>query len=723
MTEQLDPFAVELERRRAADPFADEMARRTEDVPLTQRGLELTSGINYEGIPAILGAPVDAMNWVLGQTAGRLGAPIPEEPFLGSAHIQGMMGAAGIPDVQPTDETGELLRSIGAETGATAATLGIPFAPAVRGAGAVGRALTAPATEALQAGRLGTYAAGEAAATLGAGAGAHYGQELLGDEVGGVVGELIGGVAPGTAAAGAIGINNLIRLNAPRVGGSDAAVREVAAASLQNQASDPALSVENIRANDAIVAAFPDYQPRTAELADDVGLSILDRGIATGYGQTQMAEAFDQNRRALDEALGIGSQFGDRPPRSDMDALSTRVVASIDAEREAFRAESRRLYNAVDPDNRITFDPQPLREWVSDTNRLVGEGLAQLNSNTERLLEGISGRIADNTDIPLQWLVSQRQNITRTLRDYYRDPAAHSSDIEALTEARAAIDATLDDLASRNPQYLTSEMDDYVASSVEAYRRANQHYRENIGRFEDPVTSRIINAPARTDERVVDRFLSGGERGSEALRSALDNDPALVGVVRDYLETELRSTVPDANGMVRPGALRRYLDRRGAVIADVFGDAHLARLNALADAYALQNRPFSLTQTVPGSATAQNQAAQQLAQIAAGLDTRVMDILGSVRNMVALPLTRGREGLNIVGTVGRGAISTATNRRAVAHLIQQAMLNPDLATELLSMSVRGSVRDQEFPLARAFLTIWANQAMRTAPLSLGEGTN
>lgn len=715
MTVTLDQVEAEIARR-ALERANAETARRAEGVSLEQRGLELTSGINYEGIPAVLGAPVDAMNWALGQTVGRLGVPISDEPFLGSASIQGMMGAAGIPNVEPTDETGALLRRVGAETGATAATMGIPFAPALRGAGAVGRGLTAPATEALQAGRLAPYAAGEAAATVGAGIGGHYGQQLLGDDVGGVVGELVGGAAPGLGVGGAIGVGNLVRAN------TDAGARDIAAASLQTQASNPALAAESIRLNDAIIEAFPGYQPRTAELADDVGLSILDRGIATGFGQAEMADLLNRNRAVLDAELGVSSRFGDRPPRSDVDALSTRVVAAIDAEREAFRAESRRLYDRVDPENRITFDPQPLRDWIAGVNDQVGQGLLQPSANTQRLVEGISGRIADNTDIPLQWLIDQRQNITRTLRDYFRDPAGHSGDIEALRDARAAIDETLDDLM-RNQQYLTSESGEYVTQAVESYRAANTYYRENIGRFEDAVMSRIINSATRADERVVDQFLRSGPRGAQALRNALNDDPAMMAVVRDYLETELRSTVPNVSGMIQPGALRSYLDRRGAVIGEVFGQPHLERLNALADAYGMMNRPFALTQTVPGSATAQNQRAQELAEISAGISTQVGEILGSVRNMVALPLTRGREGLNILGTVGRGAASAATNRRAVAHLIQQAMLNPDLARELLSMPTR-SVRQGEFPLTQAFLTIWASQAARTSPLSAaGEETN
>lgn len=306
------------------DSFRGSEPRSDKSPTLRSVAMQVPIGFN-EATTDTLGAPVDAVTWVLNQIPG---VKI-EHPFLGSESIKHGMAAVGVPNPNdvPAQNTAE---RIARGTGGGVASMIVPEAVV----GAIGKtgALAPQAVEAAQRvfGRSEGLGDLGKAATIGAAAGGtgETAAELAPDKfkpIARVAGNLAGGVGgalaaevPRLAVQTARGARDYV---APM---SQAGQEATAGATLRDRASNPVDVVDTL--DNGPHELVPGSKPTLFQATGDMGLGALEREVQTrSPGDFQQRRA-EQNAARVDALSGIQSHGNP----ADVSAGFRRRLADID---------------------------------------------------------------------------------------------------------------------------------------------------------------------------------------------------------------------------------------------------------------------------------------------------------------------------------------------------------------------------------------------------------
>jgi len=535
------------------------------------------AGVNYDGIAQALGLPVDAVTGVL-NLAARGVRSIPggpdlgqiERPVGGAESIRGLMGAAGVPNPEPTTPGERLSRRMGQEVGAAAATGGIPFANVTQKAGSVGRALAEPAREAIANSRLGRYLGIEGAAATGAGIGGGVAQNQAPDSpLAETVGQIAGALAPGAVSGAVRSGSALLQTPMPNQ------VEARAAAELQSVVTDKGAALD--RMAQTIPGAKSIGVPlSTAQATADPGLSALDRGMSRGPNQSRWSILKNDQNAAISEALdateplamaGAAQSAAGADPGPAV--RSAQVRGAVDKEYEAFRAQARKLYDAVDPDDGVFVRLDRLRDVAQKAANEQGTlgGSAQFPEATVRdVLE--SGEA-----VSFNQLRRFRERLNAEIRT--ANSGQEGGKAAILGQMKSAIDDVLSDVMAGGPALYGTRQGVDAAEAVERMRAANSFYRENAPRFKEGTTARVLGIKGQgiTPEQTGATYLrpdeAGGATAARDLLSALKGERR---VGQQFLSSDLAAAAFDARGGFNATGMRNWLNERPVAVAAFFGD-------------------------------------------------------------------------------------------------------------------------------------------------------
>jgi hypothetical protein len=435
-----NPFA-RFDSLRGSEP-------RSEKSPtLRSVAMQVPTGFN-EVTADTLGAPVDAVTWVLNRIPG---VKI-EHPFGGSESIKRGMAAVGVPnpDEVPAENTAE---RIARGTGGGIAGMLVP--EAVVGGLAKTGAMVPQAVETAQRVFGRSEGAGDLAkaATVGATAGGtgEVAAELAPEKlkpVARVVGNVAGGVggalaaeAPRLAVDAARGARDYV---APM---SQAGQEATAGATLRDRASNPADVVDTL--DNGPHELIPGSRPTLFQATGDMGLGALEREVQTrNPGDFQQRRA-EQNAARVDALSGIQPhgnpadvsaalrrQLADidqttsnaieratQDARTQSDAIGGTVppeqrgsalrAALQDAENAA-RAHEEDLWRAVDPEGRLAISMGPVQAAADRVyGDLTAAARAGLTSTERTILQVMSGYKAVE---PFKELADLRSAVSSAMR-------------------------------------------------------------------------------------------------------------------------------------------------------------------------------------------------------------------------------------------------------------------------------------------------------------------
>ena len=643
-----------------------------------QRVMELTSGINYEGIANALGAPVDGTAWLMNQTG--IGV---DNPVGGSDSIRDLFGLLGIEDHKPTDATGRVLRNVGKEIGVTTASAGLPIAfasraigPAKNAKGVLTRAFAGDANKALTGARGYTgYMAGENAIGSAAGLGEGALTEVAGaGPTNSIIGQ-VGGASTLAALSTLWSTNRSLMNKLSPTGVSKRAANKVKQQLIDNGEIPKAVGEQILDGMDDY-ASIDDFRPLTADLTDSQSLARLNRGIAVN-DPVRHAQSKTANKMALRNSFDSTNPNATR--NGDSDGASIRLRDQIEANQSDFKNQAKKLYNAVDPDGSISVDVNRIRSLAQD---LMGQqetlaGSAQFPSKV------VEQMLNTGPEVKFSTLRQFRQNVNAEIKA--AKVAGRGGEVEILQQIKNRVDDILQSVESQ------------AGEAANRLRQANEYYASNAPRFNNGTTGRILrknNAgdPVVRPSKTGPRYMGDGEEGADSLLKALDNDPQLA---IEYAWKAMDEKVTDADGFLVPSKLRSFLDGNQRFLNRVYQDnpEHLERIKLVSKAIGNMDRSVRLSQTVPGSATAQNQSARALAGTV--LDTLV---------------TGGTPGTSQAWGLAKPLWKFVSRNGAMDNIIQDAMLDPALMASLLRRADDPSALQ---PLID-YATKTASQTTRTA---------
>lgn len=707
------------------------------------------SGVN-RGMAAGIGMPmdlaggttnlaVDPINSLIEAMGGSFQIPRYEQGTAADLLAAGMdapgqaMGLAGATQYQPQSDWEETIQNVGEDTGIGLGTL-IPLAPAAgalaRG-GMVGRGL-ASMTEGLAA-RPGAFLGMETAAGVASGAGGEAANAYLGpgyEAVGELAGALGGAGAMMAARPAAMAGARAVEAISPGTPGITDIVgrdaRQRAASVLQGVALDPAAAASRIEGYTPPDRLPVDYQPRTAQLAGDTGIDQLDREMLNRNPRAQDRNRL--NRDVLSDAAGA-----DVPTR-DLDELATGIRGSLIDNLESFRTRADELYDPgrIDPSGAVelraprqqvrdpstgemveTIMPTPMTAASDEFGRISSEEAWDVSSPIRAIADAMA--VPDRS---YSAVINIRQRLNG-LSQNAGGPQGKLNDMGAIRILREGIESALADMRADTPQFWgvsdganVEDVPEYLFGALGRYREANDFYRENVEAYAGDIPSAIFGPDTIKAEETMARALARGTDGIAATQRAAVNprtgepvDQTMADILEYLMADRQRAMLTGSDqGRVGASALRRHLNRRGAVIRQVYGDEHLRTLQDIAEALGDIDAPFLRSQGTPNSSSMQNFEATRARQLAA-------NAVGSV-----LQGTPVQGPIVSAARLGEGLVQSqmVRNQRAVDALVDRALLDPELATELLRMTTGPAE-----PGARVvdFLTQWANQELRSAGAS------
>lgn len=582
-----------------------------------------------QGIASALGAPVDAVNQLLGAT----GLPVSERPFLGSQHLTDLMQGIGVQPAAVGQSPETLSEYAGQGVGAAAGALPLAFGLLSRGAQSA-RPLVKGVAESIRRpffATPGRALATEAAAGGGAGAGQYVAQESAPEsQTAQVLGPLLG------AATAGMGPNLLVRgaQQIPLVQyGLNVAASEVAPFTQSGALARARSRVSNlVEDRDAALRALDAGSTgglSPAVTTGDPHLMALERAVrgANPPIDRSMRQSEEVSRALLlDTAQGIGAGGDISATRQ---ALSDRVQPLVDrmqARVAKAEADAARRVQALEPQRRGSASSAIVREelekaladarkqeetlWrqvpqdelvstrnsrqafdaiLRDTPRAQQEDIPQI---AREFLSGSGNRAFKGSESAkeVHGLYSKLRETERQLR---ADRQWNSARI-ANTLANSLLDDLNSSAAVRGP------LRDALDFSLELNRRFSQG---NVGRVLRPdSTGGDRVAPELTLQTTVGRGGPAGGVAIDEIRAALGGDsPAIPDFVRAQL----------TDAAVRGGALspqraetfmRRNEDilRRTPEVQNQVAEALLSQERASRTAQTMAGRQQGLQQGSAG---------------------------------------------------------------------------------------------------------------------------
>lgn len=598
------------------------------------------------GLRNLMGMPVDIVNWTLRQA----GAPTSERPFMGSEFLKEYFPGkieprSGLERALQAGGEGvayALLPQAGVEIAGMRALSAIPKAPP---AGITAGETAQKVFGARQFGSL-PATAENIALNVGAGAGAQAAGEKV-EEKFRPLAELAGGVGGGgvsqLATEGARAVpqlfTGLYRYLEPAFGGE--AQRRVAARQLGAQATSPARALDIIENEPAEI--LPGSRPTTFELTGDVGLGQLQRraetqapeqflarqgeqalareealrGVAPEGAPTEVSRllrqqfnAFEQSetqaaREAEDRVRSMVQRMGGDVTPEDAGRMMREELqrAKIQA-----REERTRLYNLIDPDQRLNAVATGLRDVSARIAAESADPLAKpLEGELKAIVEVASNvgdvipfnalrqfdtRISDAMRAEL--MTNGETNTYRQLKmmkDGVMDAIDNAVENQQRYEAQAVASGAMssaDTLEQRlrsqwglgEPAAPSAGSPNLRPENVQALEAAKAAQREYAETFREGPVGEVLK-PGKSqgqykmqfDAKVGPAFFRAGDTGAQAMEAfqrAAATAPGAERAMREYIVASmLRDTVDPKTGLINEKSFDAWRKKHQSALSAV----------------------------------------------------------------------------------------------------------------------------------------------------------
>jgi hypothetical protein len=584
------------------------------------------AGFNI-GARNLMGMPVDIVNWTLRQA----GAPVSERPFMGSEFLKDYFPEK----VEPRGGIERALQAGGEGAAyALAPQAGLEImaaraaAPLIKSAptGVTAKETAQKLFGARQSGSL-PATAENIALNVGAGAGAQTAGEMVESKYRPLA-ELVGGVAGGGASQlvteGVKAVpqlfTGLYRYLEPSFGSE--AQRRVASRKLAEGATSPARSLDILENEPGVIV--PGSRPTTFEMTGDTGLGQLQRkaetqspepfiqrqgeqavareealsGVAPEGAPTEVSRLLRQQLDAFDQSETQAAQQAEARVRTIIERMGGDVTPEdagrimreeLQRAKTAARDERSRLYNLIDPDQRLNAVSTGLRETSARIAAESADPLAKpLEGELKAIVEvasGVGDVIPFNTlrqfdtrisDAMRAELMSNGETNTyrqlKMMKDGVMDAINNAVENQQRYEAGAVASGSMSS-ADTLEQRLRSQWGVGEASprgagepnlrpeNVAALDAAKAAQKTYAGTFREGPVGEVLR-PGKSqgqykkqfDAEVGPTFFRKGNTGAQAMEAfqrASANNPGADQAMREYIVTSmLRETVDPRTGLI-----------------------------------------------------------------------------------------------------------------------------------------------------------------------------
>jgi hypothetical protein len=557
------------------------------------------TGFNI-GMADILGAPIDVTSWAL----KKAGVPTGPAPYGGSESIKQLgrkaLEVSGLRQIEPRSREEELLQSFGkGVAGAVIPAVGLeaaapriaprvlPYLQDIFGARAPG---LKPMAE------LGTLGG---AGAVGADIATEMAPERL-KPTAGLVGGLVGGGLAATGMGAASKVPYMARVARDYLDPMSAAgVEREAARKMGQLVTSPEETIKRIEKPGAEIVKGS--QPTLFELTGDTitgqaqrqaetlspdkfikrrqdqnaaRVKLLSK-IAPEGGITDLPVHIRQQLEMLDEGHENLIRVAEENARQEVAALggaSTpdeygRIMREhLEATKEAARQERERLYDLVDPKNKLNLVTRPVVRKASLLSR-IGPKAQPLSSTERDLYEkamsfGDVGKFRDLRDLD-KYLTSAMSaekraageseswgrmvQLKKAVLDSIENSLRHQKNLERRWAA-----------AGKPSSRMRPTMTPEEAASLRQAKDQHIVYKTkySLGPVGEVLRTRGFTGQYRTpNAAVVGKFFPAGDKGYEAamsFRNAIGDETKALSVMEDYISWSLRNEALDANGVVDP---------------------------------------------------------------------------------------------------------------------------------------------------------------------------
>jgi hypothetical protein len=571
--------------------FARQEQAGPEQNTLASRAGEFGFGAN-EGIAAIAGLPVDAMNnapRLLNLLPGEQGIePISSDPVGGRESILHGIEALGLRGSEPTDATGRVIARTGQEIGATA----LPAAGLMRlaqraapAAGAVGKDLERLLVEPFR------QAPGRTAAVEGALAAAAGGGAGVNNEVGIDPSALpfVGGALPGPdltgALTGSFGLGGAMR--AARLAGDvfntvmnpqgvSAGVRqaEVGRTLLSNATSPDAL-VPNINRGIDTQAAVPGMRMTTGAASADPGIQALEFSRRNAKNAGEFRRVDTSNNQAANQALDTvaPAQADDAATRARLNARSSRAIGAAKAGTQRRQQSLDQSLTKTDPQQTQQSAGRQVRGGVeAQRESLVAQrkgrsdpALQEALSSDARVdssgvIAQIDAKLAvDKREPVVNALKSVRAKMFKNAPDAEGNPVIDDT-VSGLYETRKVVndliagrgETSTGRFAQKELKEVRDVLDEALIAAEPRFGEFLTEFRagsQPINRLDEGATGAVLKAdkltgtPALPSSEVPAQFFKAGKGSPEAIQEFIakvgSRQEAVTGL-RDFAMTDAR---------------------------------------------------------------------------------------------------------------------------------------------------------------------------------------
>ncbi len=577
----------------------------------------------------------------------------------------------------------------------------------------------------------GSQVAGAVAEKMGAGEGGQKAAEIAG----GVLGGLTAGAGYTVLKEGIPATGRLAKqLWEDIVSGSG--VEKRAGEALLRNSSDPAALPG--RLTDAIDApSTPGAQPTTAQAVADPGLlaaqnalqstdpraaglianrnaannaawqSTLDSMAPQGAGadavQSAVRRAFQSFQGSTDEMIQRATQraqqaIRDVGPDITPERAGQIIREAVGQEYAAARAATGQAYRAIDPAGQSQIPTAPLYAPAAEA---VNTRFSTSTFGTPPDINRILTRMRDTDFASLD----QIDGIRRDLGDIAGDMARSASERGIAQQLRGQIDDYLARVAEMGADGSNLSPEQLAAMRAAREARTLQGETFERGAVGAVTKTKAFGAPAVPDSGVAAEFLFRGSGSPEAVQqfvAAVGNRPQAVQALQSYAATALRQFATDADGVVNPAKLQRWVQDHQAI---------LQQFPELAGRVNTAMRAQGLVDNLVGR---QARAIDDVQRSALGYFIGDMNPDAAVAKVMNSPSSQADLD-RLVSVVGRDPEAMGGLRRAIVDFLTGKSLNAgtDIAgNNLLSQAKFGANMDRYGPLLERVFAPEHIQAMR-----------
>lgn len=419
----------------------------------------------------------------------------------------------------------------------------------------------------------------------------------------------------------------------------------------------------------------------TAELTGDVGMAQLEKELAStgSRGTRYAARAADraESRDSLLDALSPSS-------RVDTEELGDQLRSRGESVHKQMRAREEKIWSKFP-----RYEPIGVGPFQDDVARLVDE---RRGFGTNRLHSSIKKPITDllsGVDPNMPEELGKGVLSSGALQDIRSELMAQLRDANLTPQDREVATAVINGIEDIFNKQLSGK-------SKGIWDAARGATRERAEMFSQRTSGGKLLDQRIGSDNILDKVVRGSRRSVKELRSAIDNDPDLLNDVKRAIIDDSR--LRDADGVLTPAKVKRFLDTKGNGLRELFGEKHYKQMQQIAD----DLKSEASVQKLASFASKGQSATAQKLKTSSFLQRQLTgNMPGGGLAEEVISQIRQRHGNKLQERVNELLFEAAMNPRMAAELLKQptperlSLLQRWLIPMLLNESTRGGQAQRE----------------------------